>query len=209
MLSLSWTLSRSSTGDWRRTRCLRPWWCPSFTPPDSDLVRLCPDFLCLGLPASPSCTRDTVFECLLCLRGVPRLLPGWLLVGPRGLKPSAPSLCRGLRLLPSPSLTPCRGLRTLAPSTVLCRGLRSLGLLPLSSKLWPPSPSCNPLHLTSWPSPCPACCWPIGFSFSGATGLMYGAWCLDGPICGGGWGPPSYGGRGWGWPRGGPWWCGR
>ena len=171
MLSLSWTLSRSSTGDCRRTRCLLPCWFPSFTPPDSDLVRLCPDFLCRGLPASPSCTRDTVFECRLCLRGVPLLLPGWLLVGPRGLKPSAPSLCRGLRLPPST----CRGLRTVAPSTVLCRGLRSLGLLPLSSKLCPPSPSCNPLPLTSWPSPFPACCWHIPFSFSGATGLMYGA----------------------------------
>ena len=171
MLSLSWTLRRSSTGDCLRTRCLRPW-CPSFTPPDSDLVRLCPDFLWWGLPASPSCTRDTVLECLLCLRGVPRLLPGWL-AGPRGLEPSAPSLCRGLRLLPSPSLT-CRGLRTLAPSTVLCRGLRSLGLLPLSSNLCP-SPSCNPLHLTSWPSTCPVCCGPIPFSLSGAIGLMYGA----------------------------------
>ena len=136
MLSLSWTLSRSSTGDclrtlWRPPRLLGTW------APVSDLVLLWPGRGARGL--TPSCTRDTVFPCLLDLLGVLRgvccpppslaQLLG-LLSRPRGLLPASSGPASFLLLL---LLTPCSPMGSPAG----CPGERRGERCPLGAA-WPP-----------------------------------------------------------------------
>ena len=138
MLSLSWTLRRSSTGD-----CLRTLWRPPLLlgtcAPVSDLVLLWPGRWARGL--TPSCTSDTVLPCLFGLLGVLRgvcwpppslaQLLG-LLSRPRGLLPVSSGPASFLLLL---LLTPCCPSPMGSPA--VCPGERRGERCPLGPP-WPP-----------------------------------------------------------------------